>query len=300
MFRYRNTSVPLQVRNPSSEQHFHSGKIPAHGSRSLVESRLPFGERLRWFAGMLPAFTATQWILACVAACGIGVSKSGLPGISLLHVVIFAQLFPGPQSTGVVLPMLICGDIGAVLLFRRHADWSHVFRTLPPAVAGVLAGWWILRSVRTTHFGPLIGSIVLALAVLQLVRHARPVWFQHVPHSRLFAWSMGLLAGVTTMLANAAGPVMALYLLAVSLPKEVFIGTSAWFFLLINLIKVPFSAQLGLITPQSLGFNLFLIPAIACGLFLGRSLVRRIPQNIFDVLVLVLAIVAAIKLLGAF
>ena len=104
----------------------------------------------------------------------------------------------------------------------------------------------------------------------------------------------------TTMLANAAGPVMALYLLAVALPKDAFVGTSAWFFLLINCIKVPFSAQLGLISVPTLAFNALLVPVIVSGLFLGRTLVARIPQKIFDTLVLVFAAVAAAKLLGAF
>ena len=99
---------------------------------------------------MLPDFTVAQWLFAALAGLGIGVSKSGLPGISLMHVVIFAQLFPGIASTGVVLPMLVCGDIGAVLLFRRDARWVYVIRTLPPAVIGVGIGWalmhWIFRS----------------------------------------------------------------------------------------------------------------------------------------------------------
>lgn len=246
---------------------------------------------------ILPDLTPNQWALAGIAAVGIGVSKSGLPGISLLHVVLFAQLFPGIQSTGVVLPMLIAGDLGAVWLFRRHAQWPHVWRTLPPALAGVVAGWWIMGRLPSTRFGPIIGAIVLTLAVVQFLRDLKPEAFQKVPHSRGFAWTMGFIAGVTTMLANAAGPVMGLYLLAVALPKDAFVGTSAWFFLLINLLKVPFSAQLGLITPDSLAFNALLIPGIFAGLFLGKSFVARIPQRWFDILVLAFAVAAAFKLL---
>lgn len=236
-------------------------------------------------------------MLACIAALGIGVSKSGLPGISLLHVLLFAQLFPGIASTGVVLPMLIAGDVGAVLLFRRHAAWPHVVRTLPLAVAGVALGWWLMGRLREMNFNPVIGGIVLVLALIQLLRHGRPALFAEVPHTRGFAWTMGLAAGVTTMLANAAGPVMALYLLAVALPKAAFVGTGAWFFLLINLIKVPFSAQLGLITADTLAFNAVLVPVIAGGLLLGRAVMARLPQKWFDILVLAFALVAAARLL---
>ena len=241
-------------------------------------------------------------MLAVAAAVGIGVSKSGLPGISLLHVVLFAQLFPGLASTGVVLPMLVAGDLGAVALFRRHAQWHYIGRTLPPAVIGVALGWALMRwaqeqQIPGARFNPVIGMIVLLLALLQLLRHWKPALLTDVPHTRGFAVTMGLLAGVTTMLANAAGPVIALYLLAVALPKQAFVGTGAWFFLLINLIKVPFSLQLGLITLPSLAFNGVLIPAIVAGLFLGRWIVGRLPQKGFDILILIFALAASARLL---
>jgi len=242
-------------------------------------------------------FPFSSWLLAILAATGIGVSKSGLPGISLLHVVVFAHLFPPMLSTGVVLPMLIVGDVGAVLLFRRHADWKHVWKTLPPALAGVVTGWWVMHQFRDLRFHPVIGGIVLALGVVQLVRNWRPDLYQGVPHTLGFAWFIGLLAGGVTMVANAAGPVMALYLVAVSLPKNVFVGTSAWFFLLINLFKIPFSLQLGLIHFDSLAFNVRLLPLVVAGLFLGRAVVARLPQRTFDTFILLFAWVAALRLL---
>jgi uncharacterized membrane protein YfcA len=236
-------------------------------------------------------------MLATLAAVGIGVSKSGLPGISLLHVVVFAQLFPPMLSTGVVLPMLIVGDVGAVLLFRRHADWHQVWRTLPPALLGVVGGWWLMGHFREMRFHPVIGGVVLGLAVVQLVRNWRPDLYQRAPHTLAFAWGIGFLAGVVTMLANAAGPVMGLYLLAVGLPKDAFVGTSAWFFLILNVSKVPFSAQLGLIQGDSLRLNLILIPAIVVGLFLGKATMSRVPQRLFDTLIIGFAFVAALRLL---
>lgn len=252
---------------------------------------------------MLPDFTVAEWVLAGIAALGIGISKSGLPGLSLLHVVVFAQLFPGTASTGVVLPMLIIGDVGAVLLFRRLADWKHVGRTLPPALVGVVMGWALLdwtagTSFAGTGFGRVVGGIILVLAALQLLRDWKPDALASVPHTLLFAWGMGLLAGVTTMVANAAGPVMVLYFLAVALPKETLVGTSAWFFLLINVFKLPFGAHLGLIHRDSLAFNALLVPAIVAGLFLGKALVRRIPQRGFNALILTLVILAAFRLSG--
>ena len=266
------------------------------GVRKACAAILPMK---RSSAYVLPDFTILQWTLAVLAALGVGISKSGLPGVGLFHVIVMASLFPGATSTGIVLPMLVIGDLGAVALYRRSAQWPHVLRTLPPACVGVGVGWFLMRYVtRPQSFGPTIGWIVLTLCLLQALRHVRPDWFRKIPHRAEFAWTMGFVAGVTTMLANAAGPVMALYLLAVSLPKAEFIGTSAWFFLLINLFKLPFSAQLGLITSKTLVFNALLAPVILVGLIVGRELVTRIPQRGFDLLVLCFAAVAALRLIG--
>jgi uncharacterized membrane protein YfcA len=248
----------------------------------------------------MPALTSAQWLLAILGALGIGVAKSGFAGVSMLHVLIFAFLFGARESTGVVLPMLIAGDILAVCAFRQHACWEHVRRMLPPALLGIIGGWLLMHRLSSAAYKPLIGWTILALTVLQLCRQSRPALFERVPHRAWFAWSMGLLAGGTTMLINGAGPIMALYFLAIALPKFELVGTSAWFFLIVNCLKVPFSASLGLIHTDTLLLNATLVPAIAAGLFFGRWLVRRIPQRLFDALLLGFAGLAALRLIGLF
>jgi uncharacterized protein len=248
----------------------------------------------------MPDLSPTQWLLAVLAAFGIGVAKSGFAGFGLLHVLIFAELFPAKDSTGVVLPMLIVGDICAVTAFHQHARWDFIRRMLPPACLGVVGGWMLMNRLDEAAYKPLIGWIILGLALLQIARTQRPNWFSQVPHAHWFAWTMGILAGITTMLANAAGPVMALYFLAVALPKLEFVGTSAWFFLALNVFKVPFSAGLGLIHQQTLLFNAVLAPAIVAGLVSGRWLVTRIPQKLFDGLLLAFVILAALRMIRVF
>jgi uncharacterized protein len=248
----------------------------------------------------MPDLTLSQWLLAILAAMGIGIGKAGFAGVSMFHVIVFAFLFGARDSTGVVLPMLIIGDICAVTAFRQHARWDFVRRMLPPACLGVVIGWAAMHRLSDAAFKPLIGGIILCLAVMQFARMQRPHWFSHVPHATWFAWTMGLLAGVTTMLANAAGPIMALYFLAVALPKMEFVGTSAWFFLVLNSFKIPFSAQLGLIHSNTLLLNAALAPAIVVGLVAGRWLVLRVSQKLFDGLLLAFAAAAALRMVGVF
>ncbi len=244
--------------------------------------------------------TPAQWLLAVLAAFGMGISKGGLIGVGLFHVVIFAFLFGARDSTGIVLPMLLVGDVCAVAWYRQHARWEYIRRMLPAACIGIVCGSLLMHRMSDTQFKPLIGWIILTLAVLQVARMQRPDWFGDVPHTRWFSWTMGLSAGVTTMLANAAGPIFALYTLAVSLPKFEMVGTTAWMFLIINAVKVPFSVSLGLIHQQTLRLNLMLAPIVIVGVFSGRWLTQRLPQRAFDALLLAFAAVAALRLIGVF
>ncbi len=248
----------------------------------------------------MPALTLTQWLLCILAGLGVGVAKSGFAGVSLVHVLVMASIFGDKASTGVVLPMLIVGDICAVIAFKRHAVWKHVARTLPVACIGVAVGMWLMTRIPATAYKPIIGWTVLTLVLVQVWRMWKPAMFDKVPHSLPFAATMGLLAGITTMMANAAGPVMGLYFLAVGLPKFQLTGTSAWFFLIINLYKVPFSLGLGLIGKDTLLFNLALAPVILAGLFLGRWLLHHVPQKLFDGLILAFAAFVALLRIGVF
>jgi len=246
----------------------------------------------------MPSLSLVQWLLAVAGALGIGVSKAGFPGMSLVHVVVFAFIFGARASTGIILPMLVAADFLAVRTFRQHAQWIYIRRMLPAAVVGILLGFTLMGRLDESLFAPFIGTIVLLLTVMQVARMAWPGMFAEVPHSRAFAWTMGLLAGVTTMMANAAGPIFVLYALSVSLPKFELVGTGAWFFLIVNLIKLPLSAALGLIRVDTLTLNLVLLPAIFTGIALGRWLTRRVPQHLFDGLLLAFAAVAAMRLVG--
>ena len=239
-----------------------------------------------------------EWLILCVGAMGVGVSKSGLSGVSMVHVLVFAFVFGARASTGVLLPLLLVGDLCAVWLLGNQALWPCVRRLMWPALIGVVLGWLLLDRLNETAFRPFIGVVILTLSGGQLVRMWRPDWLGRVPHAQWFVWTMGILTGVTTMLANAAGPIVALYLLAIALPKDKLIATGAWFFLLLNLCKVPFSMQLGLIDRSTLLLNLSLAPCVLLGLLVGRWVVRRIPQRAFESVLLLFSAAAAIRLIA--
>ena len=237
------------------------------------------------------------WITAAMCAIIIGMAKTGLPGMGILVVPLMASIIPAKASTGIILPMLIFADIFAVAYYRRHAVWSHVLKLIPWAFTGIIIGWYLMDKIDDRQLKPVMGAIVLIMLALHYVRQSITDHNTPIPNQWYFAAFLGLVAGITTMMANAAGPIMIIYLLAMRLDKNEFIGTGAWYFLILNCVKVPFSWQLDLITPDSLGFNLVLFPLIAIGAIAGIYVVKKIPQKAFNITVQLLAAAAAIKLI---
>ncbi len=237
-----------------------------------------------------------QWALAVVGALAIGLAKTGINGLGMLAVVVFANLLPARQASGVVLPMLVLADIVAVASYRQHTVWSHLWRLFPWTAAGIVAGYFALGRINDRQASVLIGVIILVMLGMHLWRRSRPAAAE-AEHPAWFAPTIGVLAGFTTLVANAAGPLMAIYLLAMRLPKMEYMGTGATFYLLMNLFKVPFMAHLGLVSASSLGLNAVLAPAVLVGALLGRKLLARIDQKLFEQLALGLAALAGLKLL---
>jgi uncharacterized protein len=242
-------------------------------------------------------FDTWQWALAILGAFLVGLSKTGIVGLGILTVAIFATVLPARESVGVLLIILIAGDIMAVLLYRRKASWPHLVRLFPWAAGGIFIGTLAFGQMNDAVVHILIGIILIGLVALELVRRGRQeAETALVPPKWLIA-TTGLLTGFTTMIANAAGPLMIIYLLAMRLPKLVFIGTTAWFFLILNLSKVPLNWGLGLITWPSLVLSFKLIPVAILGGLSGRWIITYIDQRTFEVLALVLTFAAGLRLL---
>ncbi len=249
----------------------------------------------------MPSLNFCGWLVSALSAAVIGISKTGIPGSGILAIPAMAEVLPARSSTGVVLVLLIFADMFAVAYYKRHAVWGHLLRILPFTAAGIVLGYLALGRISDRQLQPVIGGIVLTMLLLNFVflRDKRDGVQPRIPSQRWFAAALGLTAGVTTMMANAAGPILVIYLVAMRLPKQQFIGTSAWYFLILNWVKVPFSANLGLINLESLRFNLALFPLVALGAAAGIFILKRIPQKVFSSAVQALAGLAAVKLLLA-
>ncbi|MGW2231183.1 sulfite exporter TauE/SafE family protein [Streptomyces formicae] len=246
--------------------------------------------------------TPGQFAALAAAAMLVGFSKTAVSGANTISLAVFAAVLPARASTGVLLPILIAGDVLAVLTYRRHAHWPTLWRLFPAVAAGVVVGTvflvWADDSVMRTS----IGAILLLMAGVTIARRraaarAEPAEDADARGSRLKAPSYGVLGGFTTMVANAGGPVMSMYLLSAGFRKLGFLGTSAWFFLIVNTTKVPFSVGLGLIDAQSLLQDAALVLFVVPGAVLGRYAVGRINQRLFEQLVIGATVLGGLQLL---
>ena len=243
--------------------------------------------------------TALGWIVLSISALVIGISKTSVGGMGALAVAGFAMFLPAKESTAAVLLLLIIGDVVAVSIYRGSADWALLRKLLPAVVPGIALGALLIALVSNQILTLVIGFSILLTLGLQILLRRRPtaqVTSRDQPHLAA-SISAGTAAGFSTMVANAAGPIMAVYLLAARVDKLRFVGTNAWFFLLVNLCKVPFSAGLGLFPASTWTLTLILAPVVLVGTWFGRRLLRLISQATFEKLTLAAAAIAATLLL---
>ncbi|MDF1659187.1 MAG: sulfite exporter TauE/SafE family protein [Verrucomicrobiales bacterium] len=240
------------------------------------------------------------WIaiaLACLGALSLGISKAGIPGLAIVNVLIIAEIFGAKNSVGIILPLLVVCDLIVLPIFWKHATWKMIWPLVPVTFVSIVGAWFLLDAFDDLTARRVIGAIILLMFFLQLAREFKKEFLEHLPDSRWFRWISCVLIGVSTMLANAAGPVYSIYGLVHKMPKMHFLGIGARFFLLVNIFKVPFLGQIDLINQESLKLNLILLPALLIGIFLGRKVLDYIPQRTFEILLYAFSAITGIRML---
>lgn len=248
------------------------------------------------FLSTFTEISVAAWVMAATAVFLMGVSKAGLKGMSIFNVTLMALAFGSRASTGLFIPLLIVGDIFAVVYYNRHTQWKYIFKFIPWMIAGILIGVLIGKDLPEREFK--WGMVVVIFLSLGLL-----LWWdrrksESVPSHWVFAGSMGILAGICTMIGNLAGAFTNIFFLAMRLPKNEFVGTAAWLFFITNVFKLPFHVFVwNTISAESLLINLKLLPAIFVGLFLGVFLVKKINEKNYKRFILVVTAIGAVAIL---
>ena len=232
-------------------------------------------------------YISISFLLAIGCASLLGIAKSGIKGLAVLIVTGLALIYGARESTGILMPLLICGDIFAVIYYKSHVKWMYLIKLLPWMVTGVLTGVFFGKDLPEDLFQSGMAVIILLSVVMMYYWEQKKN--KQVPTHWSFAALMGIMAGFTTMVGNLAGAFSNIYFLAIRLPKNEFIGTAAWLFFFINLFKVPFHIwSWGTINWMSFQVSLSLIPAVILGFSLGVFLVKKIKNDKYRLLILLM------------
>lgn len=239
------------------------------------------------------SLSPVEWGLVILCAMLVGMSKTGVMGAGLIVIPILAGVFGGKLSTGFLLPMLSVADIFAVRYYNRHAQWPFLVKLLPWTLGGIALGVWFGDAISDQQFKTTIGIIIFICLGLMIWRDLQKNTLAIPSHWWISALT-GLVGGFATMIGNAAAPIMAIYLLSMRLPKNDYIGTAAWLFLIINLLKIPLHVFIWhTITLDSIKLNAMMIPAIALGAIVGFRVVRILPERAYRIFLIVSTAVSA-------
>ncbi|MFK7905403.1 MAG: sulfite exporter TauE/SafE family protein [Chitinophagales bacterium] len=237
-----------------------------------------------------------NWILVLLAVFIVGLAKAGIKGVGVVIVTIFAIVFDGKASTGILLPMFTVGDIFAIWYYNKHTQWKYLWRLLPWMVIGVLLGVYIGKDLPEVIFKQGMAVLIITTVLMMF-------WWDRqknikIPTNPLIGVFTGIMAGFTSMVGNLAGAFTNIYFLSMRLPKEQFLGTAAWLFFFINLFKIPFHIFVWkTVSPETIALNIRLLPGIFLGLFVGVNLVKIIKDHQYRKLILILTAVGAVVML---
>ena len=222
----------------------------------------------------------TWWLMAIIGSFLLGIAKGGIKGLGAIITTFFAIAFGSKASTGILMPLLIAGDLFAVVYYHRHTRWSYLWRLIPWMIGGVLIGVWYGKDLPEEDFKKGMAILILvSVALMWFLEKAKRI---QIPDNRLFAGIMGTVSGFSTMVGNLAGPFSELYFLAIRMPKAMFIGTAAWMFFLVNVFKLPFHIwSWHTIHVDSIYIDIVLLPAELIGLWAGIVLVKVLQQEQF-------------------
>lgn len=237
-----------------------------------------------------------QWLTVIIVALLVGFSKTGIGGVTMLAIPILASVFGGKDSTGIMLPMLLVGDLFAVWYYRKSVDWRKVFQPLPWAILGIILGVVVGNYISDRTFLSMIGMIILICLGILVYTEIKGKNIK-IPGETYFYILVGILSGFSSMIGNAAGPIFGIYLLALGFKKNNYMGTNAWFFFIINLTKLPLQIfvwhNIGI---KNMTMTVVVLPMIVLGAILGYYLLKRINEKIFRYVVIIMTGIAALKL----
>ena len=239
------------------------------------------------------------WTLYFICAILIGMSKTGIQNIGTLAVPLFAILFGAKYSTGIVLILLCFADLVAVIYYWKAFLWSEIKKLLPLALIGLIAGLLLGNAIDDKTFKVVIGScIIIGMGIMIWMERTSQERQNALVNNKWYSPIFGFILGFSTMIGNAAGPALSVYMLSKRLNKITFAATSAWFIMILNFTKIPLQIFVwGNLSWSGIYLNLLAIPFILLGGFMGIKIIKVLPEQQFRYLIMTLVVISAVLLI---
>ncbi len=244
------------------------------------------------------------WLFVGTAIILQGIGKSGLAGAGVLSLPLMMMVMPVDKVAATMLPLLCLCDYNAIYHHRRNVVWKQVWLVFLPSIIGIGIGtylWWRMGQAGIEAYSvPLkrfVGIVALVFGIYIVAKEQSLGWVAHHKAGPKMGVFTGILAGVSSTLVHAASPIVSLYLFSQGFGKTLFVGTMAWTFAFINTAKLPSYAAIGMLSSDVLYFDLFLIPLIPIGSYMGKWLLHTVSESHFNRAMMVLTIFAGLQLL---
>jgi uncharacterized membrane protein YfcA len=227
----------------------------------------------------------------------VGIAKGGFGGLmGELAVPLMALVMPVDRVIGLVLPILMIGDLFAIAFHWRRWNGRLILLLLPGAVVGVTIGTLFITNAPTESLRLALGIIILIFAVYRVLEKRILGSLQY--ESRNWHGLLGgTITGFSSALAHTGGPPVSIYLLMQNISPSAFVATAALFFFTLNWIKVPYYYFAQLFDFQRLWGVAWVVLIVPLGAWFGRWISEKIDPKSFERFILVLLIALAVFLI---
>ncbi|MBP7515209.1 MAG: sulfite exporter TauE/SafE family protein [Flavobacteriales bacterium] len=210
-------------------------------------------------------------------------------GSSMLVMPLAGLFMPFDQALGLTALFHVFSNGAKMLLFRQGVSWRLLLWLGIPAVIAVIAGARLTMFMDERIMGLVLGSLLVVMGVGLLWKSA---WRLRPTNSNALAG--GVISGFIAGIAGTGGAVRGITLAAFDLEKMVFVSTSAWIDMGVDVSRSVVYASQGFINAHVLTYLPAMSVASITGSWLGKRALERISQSSFRSIVLGLVVLMGV------
>ncbi|MFC1720769.1 sulfite exporter TauE/SafE family protein [Patescibacteria group bacterium] len=224
----------------------------------------------------------------------IATTISAVAGFGTSTILIPFSLLILDIKTAIVLVAFfhLFGNLSKIAIFKK-IDWKIFLKFGIPSILTAFIGAKLITTLNTETI-----QVIFGLFLVAFVAYSFLVNVVKFKPTNCVAVSGGLASGFLAGLIGTGGAIRSLFLNAFSLPKEIYIATSAMIALVIDMTRIPVYLMDGIVLDTMHYYYIPILIIIAfVGTLFGKKIVQKIPTETFRKVVLIALFLIGIKLL---